>query len=194
MIPGGADRDLVFRLKKGDESSFKEVYSIYYLRLFYFAREYVISESDAEDIVQNVFTKLWKNRFSLLDNTNLEAWLYKVTRNESLSMIDHRTVVKKFRNIEENKMLDINFHALKSLALPEDTLFDIRDIIEESLESLSPQCKKVFVSSRSKSYKEIAEQMSISIKTVESHMSKALATFRKALSDYLSLLIALFFI
>ncbi len=154
----------------------------------------MISESDAEDIVQNVFIKLWKNRFTLLDNTKLEAWLYKVTRNESLSMIDHRIVVKKYRSIGENKMLDINIHALKSLELPEDTLFDIRDIIEETLESLSPQCRKVFVSSRSMFYKEIAEQMSISIKTVESHMSKALATFRKALSDYLSLLIALFFI
>lgn len=186
------DLTLVSRLKRGDQSSFNEIYSLYYLRLYYFAREYVISEKDAEDIVHSVFTKLWQKRSSLLDNTNFEAWLYKVTRNEALSMIDHRKVVEKHKKSEERKMLDINRNALISFELPQDTLFDIKDIIDQLLGSLSPQCRKVFIYSRTMSYKEIAEQMSISVKTVESHMSKALAIFRKGLSDYLSLLITLF--
>ncbi len=188
------DLTLVSRLKRGDQSSFNEIYTLYYLRLFYFAREYVISEKDAEDIVHNAFTKLWQKRSSLLENTNLEAWLYKVTRNEALSMIDHRKVVDKHRKIQERKILDINSSALRSFELPQDTVFDIRDIIEQLLESMSPQCRKVFIYSRTMSYKEIAEKMSISVKTVESHMSKALVIFRRGLSDYFSMFLLLFLI
>lgn len=179
-------QELVFRLKKGDKNSFEEIYSIYYLRLYYFAKQYVLSEIDAEDIVQNVFMKLWQYKSNLLYNTNLEAWLYKVTQNECLSMIEHQKIVKKYKDKEERRRLNINSQALKFLELPEDTLFDVRDIIEETLESLSPQVRKVFVSCRNMSYREVAKQLSISKKTVETHMSKALAAFRRALSDYLT--------
>jgi RNA polymerase sigma-70 factor (ECF subfamily) len=153
-----------------------------------------MNEKDAEDIVHNAFTKLWQKKSLLLENTNIEAWLYKVTRNEALSMIDHRRVVDKHRKDYERKMLDINSGALRSFELPQDTVFDISDIIEQLLASMSPQCRKVFIYSRTMSYKEIAEKMSISVKTVESHMSKALVIFRKGLSDYFLIFFILFLI
>jgi RNA polymerase sigma-70 factor (ECF subfamily) len=79
--------------------------------------------------------------------------------------------------------------ALKQIRLSDDTLFNIYDIIGRSIENMPPQCRKVFLMSRVRrmTYEHIARKLSISVKTVESHMSTALAVLRKSLSDYLTL-------
>lgn len=192
---GKSEHDLVKRLIRGDKKSFEDIYCAYYDRLFNFAREYIGSRDDTADLIQNVFTKLWANRKRLESDSNIGAWLFTVTRNEAISYLEHRRIVLAYRDNEQTKINRANMLALKQIRLSDDTLFNIYDIIGRSIDNMPPQCRKVFLMSRVRrmTYEHIARKLSISVKTVESHMSTALAILRKSLSDYLvvALLISL---
>lgn len=186
-----SDNQLVGRLIKGDKKTFEEIYCSYYHRLFNFAREYIGNHDDTVDIIQNVFTKLWINRKRLESDSNIGAWLFTVTRNEALSFLEHRRIVLAYKDNEQTRLNRANLLALKQINLTDNTLFNIFDILKESIESMPEQSRKVFLMSREKrmSYELIARKLSISVKTVESHMSKALRILRESLSDYLTLAI-----
>jgi RNA polymerase sigma-70 factor (ECF subfamily) len=192
---GKSENDLVKRLIRGDKKSFEDIYCAYYDRLFNFAREYIGSRDDTADLIQNVFTKLWANRKRLESDSNIGAWLFTVTRNEAISYLEHRRIVLAHRDNEQTRINRANMLALKQIRLSDDTLFNIYDIIGRSIDNMPPQCRKVFLMSRVRrmTYEHIARKLSISVKTVESHMSAALAILRKSLSDYLviALLISL---
>ena len=181
------DSELIASLKKDNRATFKEIYIFYYPRLYNFAKEYIIYPEDAKDIMHNVFTKLWLNRYKLDDNSRIGAWLLKITRNECLSLLAHRKIVRHYRYEKKQNIFDINYNALSGIELSDNTLFDILDIFETTLDNMPPQCRKVFELSRFRnmSNKTIANQLSISVKTVESHMSKAFKILLNALSEYL---------
>ena len=181
------EKDLLKRLRRGDSLAFEIIYRNYFCRLHHFANQYLNSKADADDLIQDVFTKLWQKRAVMNADTNLAAWLYTVTKNETFSLLEHIMVVNRYKRNEEMRLLDANYQALKEIKLSENTYFDINQILQESLNKLPPQCRKVFECSRYKmmSNKDIAEQLSISVKTVETHMTRSLSALRAALSDYL---------
>ncbi len=187
---------LVSEIISNSESAFNIVYKKYYPRLYYFIFEFIPFHDLAENIVQDTFLTLWNKRNDLHADTNLGAYLFTVARNNCLYRLrDERYKQRFFVNATiDDSELQLNLEAL-SLFDSSSYMFDeIERIINKTLEELPPQCRKVFLLSRFqlKKNKEIAEDLNISVKVVEKHISKGLKLFRKALKDYLPFVAYLF--
>ena len=183
------DKHLMEGLQNGDESAFEVIYKMYASRLYYFIYEYIPQKDIAENIVQETLMVLWSKKSELTDNTNLGAYLFTVAKNNclyKLREIKYRQRI--FNNAEVNESeLEANYIALESLETTRFNEIEIEQIIEHTLAQLPPQCRTVFNLSRFKGMKnrEIAEELNISAKAVEGHITKALKIFRVALKDYL---------
>jgi RNA polymerase sigma-70 factor (ECF subfamily) len=192
------NNDLYFlrKIKKNDEAAFKIVYNQFYSRLYYFIFEFIHINEITEDIVQDTFVTFWNKRFELKDNTNISAYLYTVAKNNCLYKLrDQRYRLKLFASSSiDQKELDYNLDALSCMKTSVFSFQEINQIIEQTLEGLPPQCRKVFTLSRfeEKKNREIAEELNISVKAVEGHITKGLKIFKIALKDYLPLLAFLF--
>ncbi len=187
-----SDSDLLERLKKGEEIAFKVIFNKFYSKLFYFVREFIPFDDIIEDIIQDTFITLWNKRNELKKNSNLNAYLFTVVKNNCLNKLrDQRYRQRLFaENYADSNELDINENVLASVDPSEYTFEEIEQIIVRTLEELPPQCKKVFILSRFEELKnkQIAEELNISEKMVEKHISKGLKKFREALKDYLPLM------
>jgi len=180
--------NIINKLKDNDEAAFKAIYNMYFPRLFYFAKEYVSSEQ-AEIAVQETFLILWKKRKEITSDININAYLYTVLKRKCLNILRDKKVENKrltIYSIEEAE-LQSKINALDSLDTTSLTMAEIERIIEETMTKLSPQCRNVFYLSRFENTKntDIADNLGISVKTVEGHITKALKIFKVALKDYL---------
>ncbi|TKG94915.1 RNA polymerase sigma-70 factor [Puteibacter caeruleilacunae] len=184
--------DIVSRLKNSEESVFEMVFSSYFPRLVYFTKEYLPDEETARNIVHDTFLSLWNERAKLQDNTNLNAWLFTVARNKSLKYLRHLQVEKKFKeySLIQQQEIQANQIALSHTDTSELTFQEIQQKIEQTMAQLPEQCRKIFQLSRfeDKKNKEIAEELEISIKTVEAQITKALKLFRINLQEYLPII------
>lgn len=186
------NHEIVNQFIKGDESSFKVIFNFFYPRLYHFILDYIPNEDLAENIVQDTFLILWEKGKDLKEDTNINAWLYTVARNNCLKKLrDNKSSSSTHLSILE---LEMNTEALLSLDTSDLTFCEIERIIENTLGGLSPQCRKIFELSRfeNKRNKEIAEELEISVKAVEGQISKALKVFKSSLTDYLPLVSYLF--
>ncbi len=183
------DQQKFEQLLKGDEASFKVLYNYFYPRLFYFVSEYIFQEDSIQDIIQDTFYTLWKKRKALRSDTNLNAWLYTVAKNNCLKKLrDEKYRKEIFKSVHiADFELELNIGALTRLDTSEFSFFEIKDLIQDTLNNLPIQCKAVFEKSRFENMKnrEIAEELHISVKTVEGHITKAIKSFKVALKDYL---------
>lgn len=183
-------------LQNGDDASFKVVYNHFYPKLFYFVYEYVPHKDLAEDIVHDTFMAVWRKKAQLKPDTNLNAYLYTLAKNNSLKKIrDQKSRNKIISNSGQSDFeLELNAKALSSLDTSDLTFAEIERIIQSTLNSLPSQCRLVFELSRfeSKKNREIADELDVSVKTVEGHITKAIKSFKVALKDYLPLVSFLF--
>ena len=191
------DLEFLKKLRNNDEVAFKVIFNKYYSRLYYFILEFISFDDIAENIVQDTFFTLWNKRHELKDDSNLNAYLFTVAKNNCLNRLrDQRYRQKLFttNSLDQNE-LEMNMEVLNILDSSAYTFEEIELIIERTLEELPPQCKKVFILSRfeEKKNKEIAEELNISVKVVEKHISKGLKKFKVSLKDYLPF-VAYFFI
>jgi RNA polymerase sigma-70 factor (ECF subfamily) len=189
------EQQLFERLKNDDEAAFKVIYNEYYSKLYYFVLEFIPLKDTAENIVQDTFVTLWNKRNKLKDNSNLTSYLFTVAKNNALKRLrDKKYSQKLFSNAMDVSELNLNVEALSTIDTSVCAFMDINQIIQETLTGLPPQCRKVFELSRFREMKnrEIAEELNISIKTVEGHISKGIKTFKVALKDYLPLVVYLF--
>jgi RNA polymerase sigma-70 factor (ECF subfamily) len=186
--------EVVQKLISGDEPSFEKVYRYFYPRLMYFAKQYVYDIEASKNIVQDVFTELWDRRITLKEETNLNAWLFTVTKNKSLKIISHLKSQKNYDSYFKARQLDVNYIALNDFDTSNFVFVELQAQINAAMEKLTPACRKVFEMSRFEDRKnrEIAEELNLSIKTVEAHISKALRSLKIDLKDYLPLFYILF--
>jgi len=188
--------EIIQQFFKGDEPSFKVIFNFFYPRIFHFVREYIQKDDLAENVVQDTFLILWNNRTNLSEETNLNAWLYTVARNHCLKRLrDDKAKKNLFSSDSHSDLeLEMNIEALAGLDTSELTFTEIERIIEDTMDGLSPQCRKIFEMSRfsNKKNREIAEELNISVKAVEGQITKALKIFRINLREYLPLLSWLF--
>jgi len=187
-------KEIVQRIISGDESSFESVYRYFYPRLNYFAKQYLLDAEASKNIVQDVFTELWDKRNTLQNDTNLNAWLFTVTKNKSLKIISHLKSQQNYKSYVRGRQLDVNYNSLADFDTSNFIFEELQTRIESALEKLSPACRKVFEMSRfeDKKNREIAEELNLSIKTIEAHISKALRSLKTDLKDYLPLFYILF--
>lgn len=191
------DEKILFeKLRSGDEAAFKVLYNRYVPRLYYFIHEYISQSDLVENIVQDTLLVLWDRRSSLSDDTNLAAYLFTVAKNNCLYKLrDARYRTKMYDSSDSGDLeMRVNVDALSSLDTSVLTFSEIERIIADTLNKLPPQCRIVFNLSRfeEKKYKEIAEELNISVKAVEGHISKALKLFRVNLKEFLLLVSFLF--
>ncbi len=143
---------------------------------------------EAEDLVQQVFAKYWEQQLEDTVQLSEKAYLYKMVYHQALNQL--RKV-----HVRESYKMDRQ-RVEKDEQQSGGTAFDLQDQIRKAMEKLSPQCRQVFELNRFEElkYREIADHLGISIKTVESHMGKALKIMRQELVEFLMwLLIFLFF-
>lgn len=171
-----------------DESAFEIIFRNYYSRLYYFAFEFVPYDDLVENIVQDTFLTLWNKRRELAADTSFSAYLYTVTRNNCLFRLRSEKYRRKLF-AGQLPELELNAGILATLDTSDFTFGEIEWIIQETLGRLPAQCRNVFLL-RLKALKnrEIADELGISEKVVEKHISKGLKAFRGALKDYLPLI------
>ncbi|MEL7588251.1 MAG: RNA polymerase sigma-70 factor [Prolixibacteraceae bacterium] len=190
------EKYLFDRIRAGDEAAFKVIYNRYIQRLYYFIREYVPFNDIVENIIQETMMALWEKRSQLAADSNLGAWLFTVAKNNCLYKIrDSRYQQKRFQPAKiSDQELKLNMEAIEVLDTSQLIFSEIEKIIEDTLEQLPPQCRTVFRLSRFEALKnkEIAEELGISEKTVEGHITKALKVLRGSLKDYLPVMAFLF--
>lgn len=129
---------------------------------------------DAENIVQDVFVNLWNNRGILNISGSVRSYLFSATRNGTLNLLKHKAIEKKHSAAVIAMIDDLNKYG----SYEEDQLRIEK--IKEILNTLPPQCKKVFTLNclEGKKYKEIAEELGISLNTVKEHITKAYKEIR----------------
>lgn len=178
-------------------NSFNEIYTSYYKKSFFFAKSYVHDNLAAEDIASESLIKLWeKLKTEKIDY--IEPLLLTILKNKVLDYLKHeevkRTAFESMADWQQQE-LSIRISTLESCDPNEIFSDEVESIIRETLKSLSDQTQQAFLLSRfeNKSNKEIAEQMGISVKGVEYHISKALKALRITLKDYLPLFYFFFY-
>jgi len=165
-----------------DKSAFEKLFKTLFPSLAHFARKYVPDNDTAKEIAHDVFLNLWEKRENIDSSTSLKSYLFTSVYNRCMNYIrDHR----KFNRDEQ--IFDILEQEEQSV--PHDPLEEqeLESRIIESMNSLPPRCKEIFMLNRFEgiNYAEIAEKLDISVKTVETQMSKALRILREKLIDYL---------
>lgn len=185
------------RIRTGDEAAFKIIYNKYAPRLYYFVYEYVPFNDVVENIIQETFMALWEKKSTLTADTNLGAYLFTVAKNNCLYKLRDRRYRQRLFDLTDVNGIEMtaNLDALEELDTSQLAFSEIERIIGQTLDQLPPQCRAVFVLSRfdDKKNREIAEELGISEKTVEGHITKALKTLRTTLKDYLPIMTYLFF-
>lgn len=177
---------------------FEEVYITHFSRMKYFAQEYVVREEDAENIVQDVFMDLWENSALISSHTNIFSFLFTAVRNRCIDFLRRHTVSLKVKEKLQNQHTLLLEMKLQSLEYLDDKIFsqnDIESIVENAINSLPEKCREIFVLNKieGKKQKQIAQELNISIHTVESQMAIANKRLRELLKDYVPLLIFLLF-
>lgn len=155
--------------------------------LCHFAQQYVADADTARDICQKVFINLWEKRAEIDSSKSLKSYLFTSVKNRCLNHIRDQ---KKFRS----KVLDLDCADFSVVADTDHfAVEELQDKIEKALGALPEKCRLVFEMSRFQSmkYKEIAEELAISQKTVEAHISKAMKHLREHLEEYLFIFILL---
>lgn len=175
-------------LKAGDITAFEMLFRTYYQPLCNYAFTFVQDHDEAEEIVQSTFLQVWEKRDVLEIRTGVKPYLYAMVRNACLNVIKHEKVKQQHIAVEmamgERSVESVSRSVMAS---------ELEAKIYRAMEALPEQCRLVFKLSRFEElkYSEIAEQLNISIKTVENHMGKALKIMREQLKDYLPLLLIL---
>jgi len=167
-------------IKQGNEKSFETLFRAYYKPLLIYSERIVEDKDDANEIVQDIFLKLWEKRKEIEIRSTLNAYLYRAVYNNSLQLLKRRKLDLKYRQYKTQ-------HSTNSINPSEDMIAtELSHKIGLLLDALPDNCKRIFKMNRFEGmkYQEIADKLSISIKTVEANMTKALKHFRKHLSEY----------
>jgi len=180
------DKELVIQIRNGDITAFDKIYKKYSNRLYLFVFGIIKSQKDAEDIIQEVFIKIWDKKDKINEHLSFQSFLFTIAHNTTISLI-------------RKKVKETDFVAhIKSIQNPVKTTSDESEIeykelknrLENTIKKLPERQQQVYKLSRKEelSYSEIAEKLNISVNTVENHMVKALKFVREnmASASYLS--------
>jgi RNA polymerase sigma-70 factor (ECF subfamily) len=144
-----------------------------------------VNDSDtAEEIVQDLFYKLWEKRAELQITSSVKSYLFSAVHNRCLKYIEHRNVETRYKNYYLMHESEIDNEPNHGAGISE-----LQGIIDKTLDSLPERCNRIFRLNRFEGlkYHEIADKLSISIKTVEANMGRALKVLRKNLKDYVEI-------
>lgn len=176
--------EIIWKIQSGDVKIFEALFREYYYSLSRFTTSIVKSSSAAEDLVQDIFLKIWENRQTWNPQGTIKTYLYRASKNQALNYLKHLNVVNNWAEFSRNSFSSIN---------PEDE-FERKELLNSvngAVNKLPEKCKMIFLLHRHEglSYREISEVLNISISTVETQMGRALKKIREILFPYLSMLL-----
>ncbi len=172
-------------LKQGNPAAFKEIFTVLYPRLKSYCKLFISENSNVEDLIQETFIALWDNKESVKTEKTIESYVFVILRNKCLNFLkkqklDQLTFEPEYLKVEELQFLyQLDFTQKEEKSLEEELVESLKVAIEE----LSDKRKQVFVLCKveGKKQKEVAEELNISIKMVEKHISLAKQEIREKL-------------
>lgn len=187
------ERQLIVRLINNDEAAFCELYALYKNRLMYFAMKFLKSSNFAEDVFQDAFAAVWQNRRFLHPESPFAPYIYTIVKNRILNLLAGIDQEQQLKNTILSGSVDISNNT-------EDSILDadLNQLLDKALQSLTPRQRRIFDMSRKemKSHQEIADELNISVYTVQQHISASLKVIRaylvKYAGTYTNLLLLLF--
>ena len=173
-----SDQELIERFNSGDMGSFREIYRKYTPAMQAFAAKF-IDRATAEDLVQDVFMRIWVSRETSPINESLQAYLFRAVRNRCINHLEH---LKVKANYEAQEMIDLQIREAGFFRSPEQLLIRQEQLeqVRREIEKLPEKCRQIFKMTYDEEKKaaEIAEELNISVRTVETQIYKALKTLR----------------
>lgn len=175
------ERKLIAGLLNDDEAAFCELYALYKNRLMYFAMTFLKSKEFAEDIYQDTFASVWQNRRFLNPDSTFAPYIYTIVKNRILNVL---------AGIDKEQQLKskILAAAVQTSNETEEAILDadLNGLLDKALHNLTTQQRRIFDMSRKamKSHKEIADELGISVYTVQQHISASLKVIRIYLAKY----------
>jgi RNA polymerase sigma-70 factor (ECF subfamily) len=180
------------------DSTFEDIYVHYYARLKRFAQEYVVSEEDAENILQDVFLDFWEKREVLLSHVNVIAFLFTSIKNRCIDFLRRKMLEQEVTNlIQEEYLLTLQMN-LNSLQTFNEHIFtqeEIEELINKAIASLPDKCREIFIKNKieGKRRKDIAAELNISVNTIETQMTIAYKKLKEDLKDIYPLFLFLLY-
>lgn len=181
--------DLFEKTKKGDQDAYHKLYKQFYAPLCIYALRYINDTEVSRDCVQDVFLKIWRDRESISVNYSIRAYLLNSIRNTCFNLIEKKRIHQTYEQHILNTYSTFNEEDLYSIE-------ELSSMVDDILDSFPERQKEIFKMSRLENLKnkEIAEKLDISIKTVESNITKSLKTFSSKLGKHYPDIILIYFI
>ncbi|MBC8592292.1 RNA polymerase sigma-70 factor [Oscillospiraceae bacterium N12] len=181
-------KQVLQRLKNGDEGAFDTVFWSYNSHVFHFIDSLLYDKTLAEDFTQNVFLKIWERRESINPEDSFESYLFTIARNMVYKESEKRLLSERFLEYIGNQQ---DFDGQLEAKIDAESL---REYVDELVEQMPPSRRNIYYLSRKQhlTNKEIAKQLSISEKTVETQLYRALQYLRVKLADEITVLALLF--
>ncbi|MCE6990568.1 RNA polymerase sigma-70 factor [Dyadobacter sp. CY323] len=169
----------------GDYNAFRELFTHHYRSLCNYAMRVVVTREIAEEVVSDVFVKLWKNREQIEVHTSFQAYIYRAVRNQALDYLKLRVHRQNERESLESVQWNLS-HADHFSPADELSFNEFYTHVEGCIQALPRQCQLIFRLSREEGlrYRDIAEKLEISVKTVETQMSRALKVLRERVPEH----------
>lgn len=182
---GSVENEIIQKIKAGDQHAFESLFFDYYPRLTVFAKKYVMDSDTAREITQDVFVKLFESSERLNIQRSIKSYLYTSVKNACINYLNQKKLHAGHKEA-------IKVSANQSVSDFTDTMeqTELEHLIWKEVSTLPDQCRRIFNLSRKEGIqnKQIAEQLDISVRTVETQISKALRILRERLKPYLSML------
>ena len=177
--------ELLHRVSTGDEPAFKTLFDTYRNRLFFYISRFVKSEAVAEELVMDVFMKIWVGRELVVQIDNFDAFLFRIAHNKSIDFLRSAAKDSRLEELLWEKMQVVSAEKADSSVL----VHEYEEKIREAISLLSPQRKKIYLLSREQDYThdQIAEQLNISKSTVNNQLVEAQRFIRNFLSKNIEL-------
>lgn len=170
-------KELIQKFKEGDEKAFSSIYKLYWEKVYNFSHLYLVSSEDVAEIVQEIFIKLWETRHLVDEEQSFEGFLFIVTRNQIFNY-SRKQLNYSFLKMTVLESIEKSYEEEDKLEIS-----DLKQYLSVLISQLPKRQQEIFRLSREQhmTYKQIAEELSISEKTVEYHMTAALKYLRKNL-------------
>jgi RNA polymerase sigma-70 factor, ECF subfamily len=188
IIHGIAEKDLIVRLKDGDQTAFELLFHHYYSGMVVYASQFTADRNEAEEIVQDFFVRFWQKHQQIIPADSLKNYFFLSVKNSSLNYLKHKKIEARY--LKELSDLS-NQHLVYDPDLYLAT--ELQKKINNTINLLPEKCREIFMMSRIQGMKndEIAKELELSKRTIETQISNALKVLRVELKDYMGLLIFL---
>jgi len=179
------ENTLLNQIREGDREGFRLLFDLYYKRLYLYSSHYLEDPNTAEDLVQEVFLYIWKNRSRIRISSSLSGYLFASIHHRCIEYLRKARLMESYRKDLEMKLKEAQImlcHAT-DFSFDELDLAEVQSLIDRVITGLPTRTQEVFLLSRQEglSHVEIADKLGVSVKAVEYHITNALKSLRSAL-------------